>query len=123
MTKEISGPLNSRSTSTIEATMHLHNAFFDDDLLNPLNHGGKEYDYLSMNTDAISESTTEIKHKQPGHAVSSVINLEVSLSLNGWKRVEQRTRYNMWDLLGDVGGFQDGLFLLGSMFVTTYANF
>ena len=28
----------------------------------------------------------------------------------------------MWDLLGDVGGFHDGLFLLCSFFVTAYAS-
>ena len=76
-----------------------------------------------MSTHAITESTTPTTHRGKGHAVFSVINLEVSLSLNGWLKVEQRTRYNMWDLLGDVGGFHDGLFLLGFMFVTTYANF
>ena len=36
--------------------------------------------------------------------------------------MEQRKRYNIWDLLGDVGGFNDGLFLLGSLLVSTYAR-
>ncbi len=31
--------------------------------------------------------------------------------------VQARTRYNVWDLLGDVGGFNDGLFLLCSMLI------
>ena len=78
---------------------------------------------MSMNTDAIVEYTEEEKKSKKGDGDFSVFNLEVTLSLNGWLKVEQRTRYNMWDLLGDVGGFHDGLFLLGSMFVTTYSNF
>ena len=27
--------------------------------------------------------------------------------------IEKRTRYSIWDLLGDVGGFNDGLILVG----------
>ena len=26
--------------------------------------------------------------------------------------IEKRTRYSVWDLLGDVGGFNDGLILV-----------
>ncbi len=45
--------------------------------------------------------------------------------------IEARTKYNIWDLLGDVGGFNDGLFLVVSLlmapisqlsFVTDYLN-
>ena len=31
--------------------------------------------------------------------------------------IEARTKYNIWDLLGDVGGFNDGLFLVASLFM------
>ena len=39
----------------------------------------------------------------------------------GWLQVESRTRYNMWDLLGDVGGFNDGLLLICSLLMSSYA--
>ena len=42
------------------------------------------------------------------------------MELSGWTRIEQRTRYNIWDLLGDVGGFNDAVFLLVSFFMTTF---
>lgn len=32
-------------------------------------------------------------------------------------------RYNVWDLLGDVGGFNDGLVLLCSIFMSSYSAF
>ena len=32
-------------------------------------------------------------------------------------QVQTRTRYNCWDLLGDVGGFHDGLGLVASLFM------
>ena len=35
--------------------------------------------------------------------------------------IQNRTRYNFWDLLGDIGGFNDGLFLLCSIFMSSYS--
>ena len=32
-----------------------------------------------------------------------------------------RKRYNIWDLLGDVGGFHDGLILVFSLFMSSYS--
>ena len=32
-------------------------------------------------------------------------------------------RYNFWDLLGDVGGFHDGLYLLLSLFMASYSSY
>ena len=37
--------------------------------------------------------------------------------MNGYLQIESRVRYNFWNLLGDVGGFNDGLFLLCQLFV------
>ena len=34
--------------------------------------------------------------------------------------IEQRTRYNIWDLLGDVGGFNDGLMLVLEVLTGAY---
>ena len=32
-----------------------------------------------------------------------------------------RQRYNIWDLLGDVGGFHDGLMIVFSLFMGSYS--
>lgn len=37
--------------------------------------------------------------------------------MDGYYQIESRVRYNFWNLLGDVGGFNDGLFLLCELFV------
>ena len=34
-----------------------------------------------------------------------------------------RVRYNIWDLLADVGGFNDGLVLILSIFMSIYSQF
>ena len=34
--------------------------------------------------------------------------------------IEKRTRYSVWDLLGDVGGFNDGLILLCQLLTSFY---
>ena len=34
-----------------------------------------------------------------------------------------RTRYNIWDLLADVGGFNDGLILLVKLLFGSYSYF
>lgn len=43
--------------------------------------------------------------------------------MGGIVNIQARTRYNMWDLLGDVGGFNDGLLLICSLFMAPYAEF
>ena len=47
--------------------------------------------------------------------------IRISLNLLGLTEINSRTRYNFWDLLGDVGGFSDGLFLVCQMLMTSYA--
>ena len=44
------------------------------------------------------------------------------IKLSGELRVASRTRYNAWDLLADVGGFSDGLNLLGYILTSIYAS-
>ena len=41
-----------------------------------------------------------------------VLDFEVSVHLGKNIEIIERTRYNFWDILGDVGGFNDGLYLV-----------
>ena len=36
--------------------------------------------------------------------------------------IESRSLYTYWDLLGDVGGFNDGCFLLSSILMSFYSS-
>lgn len=40
--------------------------------------------------------------------------------MNGYMRVQERTKYSVWNLLGDVGGFYDGLFLIIGILLAPY---
>ena len=37
--------------------------------------------------------------------------------------VNSRTRYNVWHLLADVGGFNDGMHLLATLILSSYSAF
>ena len=51
------------------------------------------------------------------------MDFKIMLQLDTHIAIMQRVRYNVWDLLGDVGGFNDGLLLLCSIFMSTYSAF
>mmetsp|Transcript_16696 Transcript_16696/g.22518 ORF Transcript_16696/g.22518 Transcript_16696/m.22518 type:complete len:91 (+) Transcript_16696:214-486(+) len=58
----------------------------------------------------------------PSQAKKEFVTLKIEVALSSVLKVESRTRYNFWDLLGDVGGFHDGAFLVCSLFMSTYAS-
>ena len=52
-----------------------------------------------------------------------VIDFEVAVHLGKNIEIIERTRYNLWDILGDVGGFNDGLYLVFELLFSSYAAF
>ena len=52
-----------------------------------------------------------------------VLNFELILKLGPTIKIITRTRYNWWDLLGDVGGLNDGLHVVGYFLLSAYASF
>ena len=53
----------------------------------------------------------------------NALDFKLSVRLGSNIQIIERTRYNVWDLLGDVGGLNDGLHLLGSFLFSSYAAF
>ena len=45
---------------------------------------------------------------------------QMSFNLSDDIVIEKRIRYNVWDLLGDVGGFNDGLMLVCQILTGAY---
>ena len=52
---------------------------------------------------------------------SNIKKRVIRLLLSDDTVIEKRTRYNIWDLLGDVGGFNDGLILVCQLFTGVYS--
>ena len=50
-----------------------------------------------------------------------VIKWDIEMHRNGFTRIQERTKYGVWDLLGDVGGFHDGMFLVVGILLGPYA--
>ena len=57
------------------------------------------------------------------HEDMNILDFEILLHLSPSLKIITRTRYNVWDLLGDVGGFNDGLHLVGYFLLSSYAAF
>ena len=47
--------------------------------------------------------------------MQSAIDVKINIGFDGTVEIKERIRFNYWDLLGVVGGFHDGLFLVFSM--------
>ena len=77
----------------------LHKLELFDNIYSPFK-SSKNQSYLSLKETG-SEQGEEYESKR-----------EVYIRLSDDIVIETRTRYTVWDLLGDVGGFNDGLLLL-----------
>ena len=53
----------------------------------------------------------------------TVIDFTIALKLGPNLKIIERTRYHVWNLLADVGGFNDGLHLVGFFLISSYASF
>ena len=52
---------------------------------------------------------------------TSLFEFSIKIVLGEVYNIEVRQRYNIWDLLGDVGGFHDGLIIVFSLFMGSYS--
>ena len=52
-----------------------------------------------------------------------VFDFELVVHLGKNIEIIERTRYNFWDILGDVGGFNDGLYLVFELIFSSFATF
>ena len=50
-----------------------------------------------------------------------LFEFEMTFELGSRLHIEKRTRYSLWDLVADVGGFNDGIMLVCSIFMSAYS--
>ena len=65
-----------------------------------------------------NRSYLSLKEKHKEEYLNGERTIDFSLSNN--IVIEKRTRYTIWDLLGDVGGFNDGLTLVCQLLTSVY---
>ena len=93
----------------------------DDNLVSPFESENAERNYLFFETtDPVSE-TYDIGEAQVEKG--KFFSMSMFLYLKGVLNVQARARYNMWDLLGDIGGFYDGLIIVASILFGAYGSF
>ena len=83
--------------SLLSYDLTLHNLELTDDIFSPFK-SSEEISYLTLTETDINEET----------GTGKVFRFALSNDIV----TEKRTRYSIWDLLGDVGGFNDGLILV-----------
>ena len=51
----------------------------------------------------------------------SDLHFSIEIELGNRIHTEKRERYSIWNLISDVGGFNDGIYLVLSLFMTAYS--
>ena len=112
----VSGSLQGKKLR-VTNELKLHEAEFNNNLYSPLKRDSDKFSYMSS-----GRFSTEKNELSSSEKKKELLFIEISTVMSGMKQIEQRIRYNYWDLLADVGGFNDGCFLLASLFMSFYAS-
>ena len=104
-----------RMTAEIKALVH--EVHLDDDIWNPLAHKTSDTRYMSLGDPKYTvESGNEDEEDD-----TRLITLEFDIKLSNDLKIEERRRYQFWDLIGDVGGFNDGIYALAGLLFNFYS--
>ena len=98
----------------------VHDVELTNSIYDPLHLDFESFQYL---TAAKESEITVVAKPKPPFDKSGNLDIKVELKLNGYLKVESRTRYSVWDLLGDVGGLHDGLVIFFAIFVGPFSTF
>ena len=104
----------------LESDLLLHEASFSDELIDPFGQSQNTQHYISS---SFRESTsTDLASYDKKISKHALFILDLKVRLDGYLQIESRVRYSYWDLLADVGGFNDGCLLLCSIFMSFYSS-
>jgi len=103
----------------ITIPLSLHEVELADAIYDPLGFSSEGFQFIS----ATKESEISTIEGKVAPNSKDLMTMSIDLNLNGYLRVDSRTRYNVWDLLGDVGGLHDGLVIFFAIFVVPFSTF
>ena len=96
--------------------MNVHDVTINDEMFNPLYAHPNKFSFVTFENFATIDKT-ELEEDS-----DDAFQIEFGMQLSGLKRIESRTRYTVWDILGDVGGLSDGLHMITATFMSIYAS-
>ena len=121
--------VNYLSRSSAKLSLQMTEVDMVNDLFNPFPSSAGQFFFLDTDITSLSEhnsvwlETDEEYKKVVASGEIKVLDFSLTVKLGTMIQILERTRYNFWDLLGDVGGFNDGLHLVGSLLMSSYAAF
>ena len=119
------GPIEIGREFDAEIPLTLHKCEFNDELLDPFSATSAHFEYITpVHSNEFKTSSQLIDLKDEDASVTLTrADAAVELYLSGYALVNQRVRYSFWELLGDVGGFHDGLFLVVAIVYAPFSAF
>ena len=113
------GRFDNAKTTSVTIPLALHEVELADDIYDPLGFSVENFQYIS----GTKQSEITITENPIRRGSGDLMSVKIDLNLNGYLKVESRTRYSVWDLLGDVGGLHDGLVIFCAIFVVPFSTF
>ena len=95
-----------------------------DDLISPFPTEETVSYYLTVNEFETKYEAIKTRTKSGASIISEIpgaFKFSIEVNLSSRLFVEDRRRYSFWDLLGDVGGFHDGLYIMCSLVMGSYS--
>ena len=95
-----------------------------DELISPFPSENNQYQYLTLSGKPVLDvESTLAKQIENGIVqLTNILNFRIRVELGSEISIEQRVRYTCWDLLGDVGGFNDGLIFVCEALIGAYSG-
>lgn len=123
VTNKLLGNVESKSYE-VGGILSLHEIDLDDELINPFPASNNVEYYLNieeLESNVIGLPPKRVDENGETIANAVLFSFEAEIYLGDIYFIEVRQRYNIWDLLGDVGGFHDGFYIVFSLFMGSYS--
>ena len=114
---------------SIYVPLKLNKMDLEDAIFNPFSQDSHSEYYMStdINLDQdelplMPEKFFEDIEKGKIESYNDMMGFETRFALTGYMNVQIRTRYTIWNLISDVGGFNDGIFLCFAILMGRYSS-
>lgn len=122
------GKFTGESSYAVQVPIKLNKFSLEDQLFNPFAYDSEETFYFSHTLELSQDSTAidlkklerDILEGKP-NSLDQLLGLTIQFDMTGFIQVQKRTMYTFWNLIENVGGFHDGLYIICSIIMTYYS--